>query len=80
MVTVGKAALQQGTINFNKVASSEYKLLQATEKQQLVAKCSGSDHYQPMSIRDIKKSGARIFRSIKKKVCLYSVDGDEATK
>lgn len=45
-----------------------YKSMLPEDKQELVDRCESYEHYQAMSVPQIKKAGERIFTKIKKQV------------
>ena len=66
MATEGKEIMREkGVKEFAKTASSAYKLMTKSEKERLKKKCSEE---KPVTIRDVKHEGRKIFKIMDKQV------------
>ena len=55
---------------FDKAASAAYTALSAEEKQRLQESSMSSTESCPVSVRDVKQRGVRVFKRIQKLVCM----------
>lgn len=61
--------MQDGVQEFTKAASHSYHAMSATEKGELRDRCKQSES-KPLSAKEVKRSGNRIFNTIKKQVLI----------
>ena len=56
----------RGTKEFAQTASRAYKSITASQKEELRKKCS--EEAQPLTVKDIKRDGRKIFKNMDKQV------------
>ena len=67
----GKEAMLAGAANFNRLASTQYKFLDAADKEALRAQSSKiAADCVPMTAKEIKKNASKIFKKIRNQVRL----------
>ena len=59
-----------GAANFNKLASTQYKLLDTEDKEALKALSSKTTNCAPMMPKEIKRNASKIFKRIRIQVSL----------
>ena len=68
----GKQAMLSGTAEFNKAASKAYKTLKRDEKDELMESTTqANEDDKPMSIKDVKKKAAKIFKKVSSLVRMW---------
>ena len=59
----GKTAMRESAGAFNKAASAAYAVLSTEEKDKLQESSVASAQSHPLSVRDVKQRGARMFKN-----------------
>lgn len=67
----GKEAMAHGVSTFNKSASREYKNLEREKKENLADLCVQSEETRSMTVKDVKKAGAKAFQKIQIQVGFF---------
>ena len=60
--------MKKGTKEFSQTASHAYKSMTESEKEELRKKCGEQAH--PVTVKDIKRDGHKIFKNVDKQVSL----------
>ena len=70
--TAGKEAMKVGVGRFNQVASKAHNLDEETRRTYRDAATKENEKGKPMTARDIKKKGAKVFKKIQEQVNIWN--------